>query len=85
MIEQPWVANSLKLIASKVKGQSFKDCLVLDLFLFATVFLLEHPSKSIRESGWSYGLKPAFYPSNAGFTPTRVNHRKKITSVSLMR
>jgi len=27
MIEQPWVANSLKLIGSKLKGYAFKDCL----------------------------------------------------------
>lgn len=27
MIEQPWIANSMKLVASKIKGYTFKDCL----------------------------------------------------------
>ena len=27
LIEQPWVANSLKLISSRVKGLALKDCL----------------------------------------------------------
>jgi carotenoid cleavage dioxygenase-like enzyme len=27
MIEQPWVANGLKLATSKIKGSTFFDCL----------------------------------------------------------
>jgi len=31
----------------------------------------------IRESGWSYGLKPEFFHGSPGLTPARVNYRKK--------
>jgi len=31
----------------------------------------------LRESGWSYGSKPEFYPVNPSLTPSRINHRKK--------
>jgi len=37
-------------------------------------------SKKIRqapwESGWSWGIKPEFYPGNLGLTPARVYHKK---------